>query len=75
MTNTTIAVFAAIGVAALLVGVNIIPYTEAKLPITININVGKQGPPGPRSTRPYRINKSNVITLSNLMNESTRPKH
>jgi outer membrane protein assembly factor BamB len=47
MTNATIAVFAAVGVAALLVGINIIPYTEAALPITINLNVvGKQGPPG-----------------------------
>lgn len=48
MTNTTVAVFAAIGVAVLLIGVNIIPYTEAAPPIVININAGKPGPPGPQ---------------------------
>lgn len=48
ITNTTIVVYAAIGIVILLVGVNIFSYTDVALPITININFGKEGPPGPR---------------------------
>ena len=46
MTNTTVAILAAVGLALLLVGTNIIPNTEAALPIIINLHSGKQGPPG-----------------------------
>jgi hypothetical protein len=45
VTNTTVAIFAAVGLALLLIETNIIPNTEAALPIIINLNDGKQGPP------------------------------
>jgi hypothetical protein len=46
VTNTTVAVLAAVGLALLLVETNIIPNTEAARPILINVHAGKQGPPG-----------------------------
>ncbi|NAL78233.1 hypothetical protein [Nitrososphaera sp. AFS] len=46
MTNTTVSILAAVGLALLLVETYIIPDTEAALPIMINLHGGKQGPPG-----------------------------
>ena len=46
MTNTTVAILAAVGLALLLVEINIIPNTEAALPIITNLHAGKQDPPG-----------------------------
>ncbi len=46
MTNTTVAILAAVGLTLLLVETNIIPNTEAARPILINVHAGKQGPPG-----------------------------
>lgn len=45
MTNTTVAILAAVGLALLLVETNIIPNTEAALQIITNLHGGKQGPP------------------------------
>jgi hypothetical protein len=46
VTSTTVAILAAVGLPLLLVETNIIPNTEAALPIIINLHGGKQGPPG-----------------------------
>lgn len=46
VTNTTVAILAAVGLALLLVETNIIPNTEAARPIIINVHADKQGPTG-----------------------------
>jgi hypothetical protein len=53
LNHKTITNFAAIVITMIMIGGNTLAYTQvhALKPITININVGKQGPPGPKGDK------------------------
>jgi hypothetical protein len=53
LNRINITIVAAIGIAMIMIGGNTIAYTQvhALKPITININVGKQGPQGPKGDK------------------------